>query len=176
MNHIILGAGKFSHVHVRVLAEFNINDMIICKRSEWLDSQRNLFTTQHPTQTFSFRNQLDIDAYQNSIVHVVTTSDQHLNNMLDVYKYATAIFVEKPAVLLHNNSTCEQINILKTQCNIPIYHNDWLAGLYNHLSTKRRPTAIHFNYDVANNDPELDPITEIASHSCNLLSLWVLPQ
>ena len=176
MRHVVLGAGKFSHAHLRVLAEFGISDIAICKKSLWTDDQRNLFLQRHPIQSLSFYNNANVELFSNSIAHIVTPSDQHLKNMLDMHTHAAAIFVEKPAVLLINDTMCEQANILRTHCKIPIYHNDWLAGLNNYRSLKTRPARINFSYDVANTDPMLDLITEIASHSCNLLSIWVSPR
>jgi hypothetical protein len=175
MRHVILGAGKFSHAHIRVLTELGINSVDVCKRSDWTNDQRSAFMQRHPTQSLAFHDNINDDLLRDSTLHVVTPSDQHLRNLLDTYQHAAVLFVEKPAVLLTNDTSCEQANLLKTHCKIPIYHDDWLAGLYDHIPRKSRPTHIRFSYDVVNADTTLDLMSEIASHGCNLLSCWVSP-
>ena len=176
MKHVILGAGRFSHAHLRVLSELGVYAAVLCKRSPWTDEQRRAFSVKHPNMHLQFQDDLALDHVTDSIVHVVTPSDQHLDNLIALHPHASKIFVEKPAVLLTGDADCTAVNSLKNHRGPVIMQDDWLSGLYHQLESQVQPKQLHFRYDVMNTDAEIDLITEIASHCCNLLSLWVSPR
>lgn len=174
--HLIVGAGKFSHAHLRVLNEFSVTDVELLKNSPWQHSQIEEFKTKHSGMHIDFFsnaiNCVGADFYKDKIVHIVTPSNTHLA-MLDQVRSAERIFVEKPSVLYESES---DFVLAKTifNSNAVIYHNDWFAGIQELRTQKMCPDRISFNYDVANND-SLDLITEIASHCVIFLCHWFEP-
>lgn len=174
--HLIIGAGKFSHAHLRVLNELGVTQVDILKNSTWQVEQTIAFKTKHPDLHLSFFSKEDdnitSEFYKDKIVHIVTPSNTHLNILEEVYT-AQRIFVEKPSVLY------ESVNDFKLAKYIfdnthNIYHNDWFAGIQQLRVNKDCPTNISFTYNVANNDVD-DLITEIASHCLILLTNWFKP-
>ena len=175
-NHLIIGAGKFSHAHLRVLNELGVTHAELLKNSSWKTEQVDTFKNKHPNLQLSFfskaDNNITSNFYINKIVHIVTPSNTHLN-ILEEVETAQRIFVEKPSVLYESS---DDFTLAKSIYNASysIYHNDWFAGIQELRTDKSCPANISFNYDVANNDVD-DLITEIASHCIILLTDWFDP-
>jgi hypothetical protein len=166
MMHVIIGAGSFSHTHIRVLNELGINDVCIAKKTDWTKDQQIVFREMHPNVSFTFDNNPKVF---DKIVHVVTPSYTHAH-VLNEYIGAKSIFVEKPSVLYNTQ------NDLKITNNIShtIYQNDWLSQIQNYRTNKEKPSSIYFRYDVKSKGT-VDHITEIWSHVINFISIWFAP-
>lgn len=176
MKHVIIGAGRFSHTHLRVLAECGERAVSLCRRSPWSDNEMREYSTKHAALDINFRcladQTLDLS---DALVHVVTSSANHLDMMLEISGRAKRIFVEKPAVLLDTPAQRSNANILRGMCRGIIYQDDWLARLRDRLYDPGRPTRIKFVYDVKDDRRDIDLTTEIASHACNLMICWISP-
>jgi len=164
---VILGAGAFSHAHIRCLIELGITECTIAKNSTWTDEQKHKFAEDHPLMTFTFDNKPDIT---DKIVHIVTPSNTHAELLYRYSRLSSKIFIEKPSVLYNKDIDFNYANFISNT----VYHNDWLAQIQNYRSRKYKPSIIHFTYDVKNKD-DIDHITEIWSHVINLISMWVEP-
>ena len=163
---IILGAGAFSHAHIRCMLELGILKCTIAKHSEWTSEQKNKFTQDHPLMTFTFDNNPDTT---DKNVHIVTPSNTHARLLYD-NQSSKKIFVEKPSVLYNNHDDFDYANAV----NRTIYQNDWLAHIQNFRNCKDKPSIVSFTYDVKNKD-NIDHITEIWSHVINFISMWIQP-
>jgi hypothetical protein len=167
MGHVILGAGKFSKAHIRLLSEYGINELSIAKKTEWSDNKKDDFVSMFPNCKINF-----LETYQatkQDMLHIVTPSDTHLQNMLFYAEKVKSIFVEKPAVLFNNEQDYESANLL---LDTVIYHNDWLSQITDNLNTV--PKNIKFSYHVANKD-NINLWTEVLSHVVIMCSKWVSP-
>ena len=162
---LLIGAGAFSHAHIRTLNELGITNLELLKNTAWTDEQQDLFIQKYPNNNFLFSNELDSTG---KIVHVITPSNTHLA-MLNQLSSANKIFVEKPSVLYN----CEQDFVTANSLQNIIYHNDWFANIQNLRHVKIKPKQINIKYDVR--DKPIDLITEVISHGINLLSLWCEP-
>jgi predicted dehydrogenase len=174
--HLIIGAGKFSHAHLRVLNELGVTQVDILKNSTWQVEQTSAFKTKHPNLHLSFFSREDdnitSEFYKDKIVHIVTPSNTHLNILKEVYT-AQRIFLEKPSVLYDSESSFKLAKYIFDNA-YTIYHNDWFANIQELRTDKSCPTNISFSYDVVNNDVD-NLITEIASHCLILLTNWFEP-
>tara|TARA_B100000941_G_scaffold290256_1_gene271749 strand:- start:215 stop:1045 length:831 start_codon:yes stop_codon:yes gene_type:complete len=163
---VIVGAGAFSHAHIRCLLELDINTCTIAKLTTWKQIQKQKFIDTHPSMNFVFNNDPDLSQQQ---VHIVSPSNTHAD-MLKKYASAKTIFVEKPSVLYNNDNDFINAN----QCVGKIYQNDWLSQIQQYRKNKGRPENIIFTYYVKNSN-KIDHITELWSHAINLLSIWYDP-
>lgn len=174
--HLIVGAGKFSHAHLRVLNELSVKHVELLKNSPWQHTQIKEFETKHSAMHIDFFSNethcIDCDFYKDKIVHIVTPSVTHLA-ILDQARSAERIFVEKPSVLYESSADFVLAKNIADSKSL-IYHNDWFAGIQDLRTQKTCPDQIRFNYDVANNDT-VDLIAEIASHCVIFLCHWFEP-
>jgi len=164
---IILGAGAFSHAHIRCMLELGILKCTIAKHSEWTSEQKNKFIQDYPSMAFTFDNNPDTT---DKNVHIVTPSNKHAQLLYRNNQSAKKIFVEKPSVLYNNHDDFDYANAV----NGTIYQNDWLAQVQMHRTCKDKPSVVSFTYDVKNKN-EIDHITEIWSHVINFISIWIEP-
>jgi len=164
---VIVGAGAFSHAHIRCLLELGVTQCIIAKQSEWTSEQKNKFTKDHPLMAFTFDNSPNA---KDKNVHIVTPSNKHAELLNRYNTWANKIFVEKPSVLYNKPRDFDYANLVTGK----IYQNDWLAQIQNHRINKVKPSIVSFTYNVKNKD-EIDHITEIWSHVLNFISQWIEP-
>ena len=164
--NVIIGAGKFSHTHLRVLNELNIKDVTLAKSSVWSAEQKQQFVTTHKNISFLFNNQ---PCTKDTVLHIVTPSNTHAN-IIKKYADAKLIFVEKPSIIYNSKIDFEIANAVTNQ----VYQNDWLSQIQNYRINKAKPKSIYFKYDVKNKE-ETDHITEIWSHVLNFISIWFEP-
>lgn len=164
--NIIIGAGKFSHTHLRVLNELNIKNVTLSKSSPWTEEQKQNFITAHKNISFLFNN---TPSTENCTLHIVTPSCTHLE-IMQKYADAKLIFVEKPSVLYNTKNDFEIANAIVNR----VYQNDWLSQTQHHRQTKEKPKSIGFRYDIKNKD-KIDHIAEIWSHVLNFISIWFEP-
>jgi hypothetical protein len=165
--HLIIGAGKFSHAHIRVLQELNVNNIEITKKTSWTNDIKDQFLSRHPNVNFVFSNLINAE---NKLVHIVTPSHTHLE-ILNLCSNAKSIFIEKPSVLFDIDDDFVKANIIY-KSKQTIYQNDWFAMIHNFRKTHSKPNKINFDYHVVNNE-KIDCITEIISHLIIFLSQWI---
>ena len=171
--NVVFGAGKFSHVHLKVLYENQINKVILVKKTLWTDSQKETFVQEHPMMDLVFEQDVETN---NDIVHIVTPSVSHAK-LLYKNRNAKKIFVEKPAVLFNEHDDFVFTNIVKEKTasgQLLIYQNDWLAQVQTYRTTAKKPKFLEFTYDVKNPNT-IDPVAETGSHAIILLSKWCKP-
>jgi hypothetical protein len=171
--NVVFGAGKFSHVHLKVLYENNIKKVILVKKTSWTNLQKQMFMQKHPMMDIVFED--DAKTVDN-IVHIVTPSESHAQ-LLYKNKKAKKIFVEKPAVLFNEHDDFVLTNTVKaltTSGQLLVYQNDWLAQVQTYRTNQKKPKFLEFTYDVKNPNT-IDPVTETGSHAIILLSKWCKP-
>lgn len=164
--NLIIGAGNFSHAHIRVLSELNINRVEIFKNTPWNEAQKQKFLDLHPSTDFEFAEHLTPIG---KVIHVVTPSNTHLD-LLQSLQEARTIFVEKPSVLYERSSDFEIANAI-FRGKKTIYQNDWFAGLNALREKKSPPQKVKFVYNVKESR-NIDLLEEVVSHLVNILSLW----
>lgn len=165
--HLIIGAGKFSHAHIRVLQELGVKNIEITKKTHWTDNIKNQFLSRYPNVNFEFSNNIDTE---NKLVHIVTPSNTHIE-ILDLCSNAKSIFIEKPSVLFDTDDDFVKANKIY-KSSFKIYQNDWFAMVHKFRNTNNKPKKINFDYHVVNNE-KIDCVTEIISHLVIFLSHWV---
>lgn len=164
---VILGAGAFSHAHIRCLLELGVTECTIAKQSEWTGEQKHKFAEDYPLMAFTFDNSPNA---KDKNVHIVTPSNTHAELLNRYNTWAAKIFVEKPSVLYNKPRDFDYANLVTNT----IYQNDWLAQVQNHRTCKDKPSIVNFTYHVKNRD-DIDHITEIWSHVINFISQWIEP-
>ena len=170
--HLIYGAGRWSHAHLRVLSELG-NCEVFLTKNIFTEYEKYFFKSNYSiVKGFLNQSQLDGDELTKTklspdFTHIVTPSHTHLdvlNKILLREKKCGAqsvIMIEKPTVLLntlHDYKKC--INIQKKRKNI--HYCDWMAWS---VSKEQKPKKIlKFCYYVENNVQSREIIREVISH------------
>lgn len=173
--HLIIGAGNFSHAHIRTLNELSVKEFWICRKSNWSNTSINEFTSRYQENKIHFvtlDETVNNNKFDDMLAIVVTPSETHLDILSKLLSFKR-IFLEKPAVLFLNQQDfilAKKIHNEKQS----IYHNDWLAQINQFRKNQDKPKTIAFTYDVKDTR-KINHVTEIISHLIGYLSMWCPP-
>ena len=174
--HLIYGAGRWSHAHLRVLSELGDCNVFLTKH-KFTEREKHFFNSNYSiVKGFFNQSQLGGDEltktkFSPDFTHIVTPSHTHLDVLNKILirenecRTQSSIIIEKPTVLLntiHDYTKC--LNIQEKRKNI--HYCDWMAWS---ISKKRTPKkTLKFCYYVRNNVQSREIIREVISHFASL--------